>query len=989
MLKIGSTPPGATRWGLALVALAPTLVLLTAPRAEAYCDRQGKNLRIFQMNVHGLPPRPGDPDGNADIYGVDDATRMKAIADEILDDDPDVVILEEVWQGDDGGKQMFEDKLTPRYPFQVQYVRGFYYLFDLTNSGLMLFSKDPFIPFSKDVEDDASVDACAPATAGSNGKCMSWGPSHANNEIAVRTYRGPFECTGSDCNSAKAVAMVRMHGACDYAVAWTHTDADWSVQGERPKFDQLARANQFGAIEWLITSSLTPNELDHTPIFFAGDLNVDGNVSHDGLSGPGQEFGLLPSLWDATGSSLEYNVQFTGTDVASTPFGSFFDCRQPEASGLCNPSTSGGKLFTDSWHYETSPQDIGQTNHGTINGFDFDFGTKVPDLNAGGGLHDQNLGYRLDYIFHSNPISEGSGTQFLCMQHITRDWRLTNPARSDHMALRADFNGMAPRCNAVRKGNPMGGPANGAEPVKFDAKGNSPYWGSDGVTTLTWPGSNQWYIVDDPGTFSLFIEDPKDPGKPHPKIGAAIYHHSDLSREKVSFHGEFNSWQLPNEQGSMAAAPKYTFDDPPYYIRVYGMQDATVTPGRCIQDPGTACVGDVDCTSAGDTCSTQNYHRADRAYPATGAENYNIFFHMSKCVSAKDSCSLPAGSPAPQHWPAQALNADDMAYWTFDADAISTTSFPRISFRFEPQASQGGTVIPSSSVFDKNRVRYFPSSYADGTPDCFANGNLAPCNADIAVGSSWSNWTDTNKNSFDETTLTVRDGSFPPSWVGTPTKYFLKLGRPAAYVGTAFDETIQYETTVTYFKPLTMVCHVQQSYLGDDQIGLDMRFDTGAIRQDCDKASCPGLASSGFGPQRYVGQFDDGGAPRPLSGLGFEGRFTQFALPSLYEDVRASSFEYLIFANDQDQTLKFESNATSGCGLISDPEDCYAKIWPLVSISGGDQGGEANKRVFYWCGDEGGSNVSASKSISKSCKDDPEFQYTMEFILSHDPQILH
>ena len=145
------------------LALALAVGFLASPRsAEAFCRSASaaRNLRIFTYNVHGIPAVPGDLDGNEDIYQDSDENRMIAIAEEILEDDPDIVALSEVWQEDGGGKATFIKMLAKRYPFSIRYVRGISTVgahipksgsSGLSDSGLMLFSKDPFMKFSQNV----------------------------------------------------------------------------------------------------------------------------------------------------------------------------------------------------------------------------------------------------------------------------------------------------------------------------------------------------------------------------------------------------------------------------------------------------------------------------------------------------------------------------------------------------------------------------------------------------------------------------------------------------------------------------------------------------------------------------------------------------------------------------------------------------------------------------------------------------------------------
>lgn len=928
------------------LALALAVGFLASPRsAEAFCRSASaaRNLRIFTYNVHGIPAVPGDLDGNEDIYQDSDENRMIAIAEEILEDDPDIVALSEVWQEDGGGKATFIKMLAKRYPFSIRYVRGISTVgahipksgsSGLSDSGLMLFSKDPFMKFSQNVPTDplgyVGFEACnGPA-------CAEWGPLHAADEVAVRTYAGGAtgECAGSDCSAQKAAIMVRLQGACPYSVVWTHTDADWSVTGESPLDDQNARKKQLAIVKDLINASLTATQKDQEPIFFVGDLNVDGNFA------PSPQ---VQMPFDNGSGSTEYGVQFDPADPNAAPHSLFFGCKNQVDNALCKLS-SGGRLLTDAWAHETSPTDFGPTNHATPNAFDFNF--------------KENIGDRLDYIFHSNPVDPEVNKAFMCMQHITRDFKLTDPERSDHMALRADFNGSFARCNARLRfpENPQG-PANGAAPVEFDGTGNKTF--DDSSTKLRFPGSNQWYLVDEVGTFAAAIE---QSGAPSTKIGVAVYHHDDLSQEKDSFHKETSTW-TPNVKGAVpVTALKYQFDDPPYLVRVYGMVDATLPDlDEGLRDP--------------------DFHKPDRSFPAPSAfgEKYTIHLHMSRCVSVDDSCSLTAGVIRPLSWASQPRNAEDMAYFTFDTDAKSSTVFPSIHLFVEPIVVAPAT---PDMVFTTSKVRFFKGSDYDKTRGDCAAGAPPPCNADLSVVASWSAWADTgDAPGMLDRRATITAGGLPPDDPGTPEKHILKIGRPDPNI--AFTEMLRYETSLTYFMPdkggKALVCHIQQSIMYDDQIGLDVKLDSGVPRTDCDHSDCPDLSVVTSGPMSYVGQFDDGGTPHDL-GKKFGGRFVTSVMPSLYEDVlNGSDHEYLIFAMNTNST----ENQNDLLGTAGELVD--ATIAPLAFDEGGDA--EALKpRVFAWCGNQGGSNVPASQSLSSplwACGNN-EFHYTMGYHLTHD-----
>jgi endonuclease/exonuclease/phosphatase family metal-dependent hydrolase len=350
-------------------------LLTPAEPVAAAPPNTGASLRLLTYNTAFVSADIQDPVGVVDVNdgvfnGLDYADRAKHIAARIRATDNDVVVLNEVFSNDAKDMLVNELKLNG-YPYYIKRIEadvektmtlgelteliagGDLSSLDLdlpidfletlavypADSGLMIFSKYPFVPFSPGTQPFYDVNK----VEGKNGPFTPWG---APNQISTRHFA---DCEGDDCFASKGAAMVRIQGPAGvFNVAFTHMQADYP-----PNNIHIAtRERQFAAIKELIVKSLTPQELQTQPVYLLGDLNVPGQNK---LSSPGSE----------------WFREFKDTNNSND---GFFAC----GNGLCTyASTQHGPLMTDSWGFETSTDDRGISN-----------------------AHD---GARLDYILHSKP----------------------------------------------------------------------------------------------------------------------------------------------------------------------------------------------------------------------------------------------------------------------------------------------------------------------------------------------------------------------------------------------------------------------------------------------------------------------------------------------------------------------------------------------------------------------------------------------------------
>ncbi len=469
--------------------------------------------------------------------------RVELIADAIKADDPDVVVLNEVWNTSD--RAAFVDALATHgdYDAYVKTIKGPVPGFGnpfaeaglgttidilarflgsplgpgvlaavspiigplvglppvqilgidvkYNDSGLMLFSKKPFVPFT-----NPSVPFDPQVTVEGSNFGVAWGG--APGQVAAHVFAN---ARGMDQISSKAVGLVRVvNGPASIVdVAFSHTNAD-----EAPPLPSNAdvRAAQMAEARQLFLDSLTPAELKTDQVFFLGDLNTPGSNK---AAGQNDEWAQL------------YGAQAAQSPHALNP-GVFFAC----GDGPCTATAGAvfdpnGSFFTDTWGFETSVKDLSDTNY-----------------------VDQNY---LDYVLHSRPLRQ-------CVQHIRIGSEMVDDKTfgplSDHLPVHVDVNLVAPQCspNEADPSGPRIVQPNQTTPVLS-------YTVNDGAR-IAHPGNMQWYKLPDPGTYWINIMSQGD------HVGYDVYRDSNLSDPIQPYHGEHD-----DRKGERFVS------DTPLYVRVY------------------------------------------------------------------------------------------------------------------------------------------------------------------------------------------------------------------------------------------------------------------------------------------------------------------------------------------------------------------------------------------------------------------------------------
>lgn len=476
-------------------ALISTLCLLLVGQAAA----QPASLRILTYNtafvtiyahliIPGLPVPPTVTiDWTNGDFGLDYEARAKKLGQLIKQGDQEIVLLQEVFSNE--ARQVLIDELSPVYPHYISKIQGVpvneaklsdfanagigvpfpdpivpflgSYLADPGDSGLMIFSKYPFL----------SVPSSAPNEAthweGSNN-----GSPLSNMYFAFEVYD---QCQSIDCYSSKGVALVWVDTPNQPSyVALTHMQADY------PGFNfPLDRALQLDQVKNVLLNTAGAN-LDYTPVYFAGDLNIVGQN------------------WSKFQTTTEWAKRFHPSAATD----GFFSC----GVGPCFLGYD-GKLLTDGWGFGTSEHDPGKTSEG---------------------------GNRIDYIMHN-------WADRLCMQHAMIAWDLSEDGMwfSDHKPVRMDFNTSARWCSPQTL---LG--SSGPLPITFptapcdlDPATPAPtcvqditVMAKDGAR-ITAPGNFQWFLITEAGSYSIKAN-ADEMGE---RVAFEIYQAEDLSRPIAPF----------------------------------------------------------------------------------------------------------------------------------------------------------------------------------------------------------------------------------------------------------------------------------------------------------------------------------------------------------------------------------------------------------------------------------------------------------------------
>ena len=379
----------------------------------------------------------------------------------------------------------------------------------MQDSGIMLFSKHPFVEFDSSHFKRLKVTVDG-VTDTPNGPKM-WGVDPKKQEVAAVVYTG---ARGMDQLASKAAGMVRIQVTPSSIadVVFSHSNAD------EKSFEENAdvRAFQMNQVKSMIAHALTADEMAREQVYMMGDLNTPGHN-------------------EVTGKFEEWSTLF-GKNAANSPWtrnpGVFYACGDAAQCTFAVPGqkiNKKGAFFTDAWGWETSTADESKTNYIDNKYF--------------------------DYVLHNKPARQ-------CMQHIRIGSEmqdvLLGAQLSDHLPVHVDFNLAAPRCTPNLE-DPEG---NAAEVVDLTSDHHVETYNQNREARITHPGSMQWYYLPKSGTYWINIVDNVE------HVWFDVYNDYDLSDPLPPYHGKTD----PRK------GLKFVSHNP-LYVRVYAV-DANRQPDR-------------------------------------------------------------------------------------------------------------------------------------------------------------------------------------------------------------------------------------------------------------------------------------------------------------------------------------------------------------------------------------------------------------------------
>ncbi len=408
---------------------AVSFVISKGPENLSFRD----SIRLLTYNVRMIPETWDDF-----CCDISNEKRAEYIGDLIRADDYDIVVLNEVF--DEDSKDAFEDRLSGVFPYYVRKIDMAGYIED---SGLMLFSRFPFepLPNSQWPLEFPPFMATPLIEAYSDGQ-IAW------DRVAALIYPDS-SCSDFDCQSSKGVGYVRVRNpetGHTMNILFSHTQASYGDGDCKAEVD--GRADQFAIAQKLIEVMLGAN-VTAQPVFFMGDLNVDGDQQD---WGHGTNFGYLHD------EPCESNNLWEWTTLFDTP-GTFFT-----------------DTMEDPWVHEMQGPDFYN------NPVRFDWG-----LTAGLPVP----GERLDYVLWNRAERHQ-------IQHLTREHHLRmhgGYVMSDHLPVCADYNIESTNCCPMDARVPVLDAAN---------NGNIRYPGSMQWFRIDEPGTYLVTTIGDDMAFSVY-----------------------------------------------------------------------------------------------------------------------------------------------------------------------------------------------------------------------------------------------------------------------------------------------------------------------------------------------------------------------------------------------------------------------------------------------------------------------------------------------------
>lgn len=519
-----------------------TLALMSLANAQTRIEPRNVRMATYNAQMLVFPASTDDEYFDADGKPLTNAERAKLLAQRIIEDGLEIVALQELF--DDEAREVFVKELSPKFPLFVSYIGNDW---DLSDSGLMLFSRHPFEQMELD---DAHVYECGDVEIGMAGdlfECSKGVLGFVEFDCGVADQQ-------SDCLAAKGAGLVRIALPMGESllVAFSHFRAsydddpvvgaplvgpEWIPCG---KTEERRKAlDQIGRMVADATEEIEGHPLD-AKIVLMGDLNIGGNPFH---------------VDDSACLEAEWNDAFSSSSLVGFP-----GCADLDRQSCIDED----RVLVDAWAFTTSPDDLGRSSS-------FPFTTDLSDPTL------VSNGERLDYMVVRGPVGPRV-FDGMVPQHLTIHWPIAGETgeMSDHLPVAMDL--LLPgEDRMVQHATPM----DAASLVVPSASGDASV-----ALEIDTPGQMQWTKIEAvPGTYTVRTSSTT--------VAMDIYAPTDLSRPI-----EPRRASTDERRGGMV----YALTAPPYFVRTRTVVPGTTEHDRTATEAYTLSVHEHQCTSPEEPC---------------------------------------------------------------------------------------------------------------------------------------------------------------------------------------------------------------------------------------------------------------------------------------------------------------------------------------------------------------------------------------------------
>jgi endonuclease/exonuclease/phosphatase family metal-dependent hydrolase len=497
-----------------IISLAIAVTFISCRSSKViFFSPVNESLKIVTYNVQMMPSLFG-----TDVCCDEIPDREEKLAERINASDFDIIALEEVWSNT--SRDLLVTLLKEKYPHYIKYVDADELELVQNDAGLMLFSKFPFInlPNETFIVDDDDVMA-------KNGDQDRDGIEDDFKQVAFKVFDDEIESPlsplhgngiGDDDWSNKGASLVRVQNPNTsriYNIVFTHLQANGFADSPVDSFtteESRVRRDQLIEMKQMIKGTLGEH-LRTEDLIILGDFNIDGDILY------------CDNTRCTQANRLEYQALINVLSSIYTEMG------------------LGGAII-DAWDNEMSSPNVPfeKLDRGSSSDIQIPFNDPVHK--------------RCDFILHCSP----PGVNHNLVSHYTPlafELRNNFLDLSDHYGVKANLNIQNPYCNPAQ-----------SLLVNSSAfeNGYHNYRLSGNSIGLGTPEAYQWFLIKEPGTYSVSIPD-------NEKVEFKLFSSTNLSAPIAAYRDQINDIPVaPNEKISTS---KFVVLEGPFFIQIHAKKE--------------------------------------------------------------------------------------------------------------------------------------------------------------------------------------------------------------------------------------------------------------------------------------------------------------------------------------------------------------------------------------------------------------------------------